>query len=129
MRSLGTIPVGPMFFVLEIEISGIVGTGDHAVPATDAPVMIDDDGTVAAGIEAVGAHLDETRSGDAQSLWGVGAEQRAEVRRLVAWFDGKFHHEVTSPLLMEKVVLRKAYLKLHCKFMILFFLQKRPRIL
>lgn len=75
-------------------------------PAGTLPVLIDEDGTVAAGIEAAGAHLDETRSGPDASLWGQGAEQRAEVRRLVAWFDGKFNHEVTTPLLMEKVVKR-----------------------
>jgi len=32
-----------------------------------------------------------------------GAEARYEVRRLVAWFDDKFHHEVTSRLLGERV--------------------------
>lgn len=31
------------------------------------------------------------------------AVQRHEVRRLVAWFDDKFHHEVTSKLLYERV--------------------------
>ena len=31
------------------------------------------------------------------------AEARYEVRRLVAWFDDKFHHEVTSKLLYERV--------------------------
>ena len=30
-------------------------------------------------------------------------EDRYEVRRLVAWFDDKFHHEVTSKLLYERV--------------------------
>lgn len=30
-------------------------------------------------------------------------EGRYEVRRLVAWFDDKFHHEVTSKLLYERV--------------------------
>ncbi len=75
-------------------------------PAGTLPVLIDDDGTVCAGVEASGCHLDETRSLPAGSLWGTGPAQRAEVRRLVAWFDGKFHHEVTSPLLMEKVVKR-----------------------
>jgi len=30
-------------------------------------------------------------------------EERLEVRRLVAWFDDKFHHEVTSKLLYERV--------------------------
>ncbi|MBV1869212.1 MAG: glutathione S-transferase family protein, partial [Marinosulfonomonas sp.] len=29
--------------------------------------------------------------------------ERQEVRRLVAWFDDKFHHEVTSKLLYERV--------------------------
>ena len=29
--------------------------------------------------------------------------QRHEVRRLVMWFDDKFHHEVTSKLLYERV--------------------------
>jgi len=32
-----------------------------------------------------------------------GAEDRYEVRRLVAWFDDKFHHEVTSKLLGERM--------------------------
>lgn len=31
------------------------------------------------------------------------AESRFEVRRLVSWFDDKFHHEVTSNLLYERV--------------------------
>ncbi|SEO59639.1 glutathione S-transferase [Salinihabitans flavidus] len=31
------------------------------------------------------------------------AEGRYEVRRLVSWFDDKFHHEVTSKLLYERV--------------------------
>jgi len=30
-------------------------------------------------------------------------DDRYEVRRLVAWFDDKFHHEVTSKLLYERV--------------------------
>ena len=32
-----------------------------------------------------------------------GADARYEVRRLVNWFDDKFHHEVTSKLLHERV--------------------------
>jgi glutathione S-transferase len=32
-----------------------------------------------------------------------GADARHEVRRLVSWFDDKFHHEVTSKLLYERV--------------------------
>lgn len=37
------------------------------------------------------------------SLMPAGAEDRFEVRRLVSWFDDKFHHEVTSKLLYERV--------------------------
>jgi glutathione S-transferase len=75
-------------------------------PSGTLPVLIDDDGTVCAGVEAVGGYLDEQWPLDTGSLWGTDPVVRAEVRRLVAWFDGKFHHEVTSPLLMEKVVRR-----------------------
>lgn len=31
------------------------------------------------------------------------ADERFEVRRIMAWFDDKFHHEVTSKLLYERV--------------------------
>jgi hypothetical protein len=37
---------------------------------------------------------------------------RAEVRRLVSWFDDKFHHEVTKNLVYERVnkkVMRAGY--------------------
>jgi len=37
------------------------------------------------------------------SLMPTDAEGRFEVRRLVTWFDDKFHHEVTSKLLYERV--------------------------
>jgi glutathione S-transferase len=36
-------------------------------------------------------------------LMPKGPEARYEVRRLVTWFDDKFHHEVTSKLLYERV--------------------------
>lgn len=37
------------------------------------------------------------------TLMPTDAEGRFEVRRLVTWFDDKFHHEVTSKLLYERV--------------------------
>ena len=37
------------------------------------------------------------------SLMPKDAKERYEVRRLVSWFDDKFHHEVTSKLLYERV--------------------------
>ncbi|WP_426169763.1 glutathione S-transferase family protein [Sandarakinorhabdus sp. DWP1-3-1] len=39
-------------------------------------------------------------------LLGAGPEERAEARRLVAWFDQKFYGEVTSLLLAERMYKR-----------------------
>lgn len=75
-------------------------------PAGALPVFIDDDETTAVGIEAVAEYLDETRGSAAKTLIGVTAAERAETRRLVAWFDGKFHAEVSGPVLTEKVIRR-----------------------
>ena len=61
---------------------------------------------VAVGIEAVSEYLDETRGSESTTLIGVTAAERAETRRLIAWFDGKFHAEVSGPVLTEKVIRR-----------------------
>jgi glutathione S-transferase len=50
-------------------------------------------------------YLEETRSGRCSLIPG-NAFDRAEVRRLVAWFDVKFYTEVTEPILTEKVMRR-----------------------
>ncbi len=75
-------------------------------PAGQVPVFVDDDGTVAAGIEAAADYLEETRGNLARTLLGPNPAARAETRRLVAWFDTKFYHEVSGPLLAEKLVRR-----------------------
>jgi glutathione S-transferase len=74
-------------------------------PAGVTPVFIDDNGAVIAGPEAVTEYLEETRGGTVRLLPGDAA-QRAEVRRLINWFDVKFYIEVTEPVLTEKVVRR-----------------------
>ena len=43
---LGRSGVRPVWIFFEVEIPRIVGTGNHAVPASDAPVVIDDDDAV-----------------------------------------------------------------------------------
>jgi glutathione S-transferase len=58
-----------------------------------------------AGAEAVSEYLEETL-GNGRSLIPGSALARAEVRRLVAWFDVKFYAEVTEPVLTEKVIRR-----------------------
>ena len=75
-------------------------------PAGLLPVLIDDNGAVAAGIEAVSEHLEENAAPEGRSLLGRDPAARAETRRLVAWFNAKYHHEVGGPVLTEKVVKR-----------------------
>jgi glutathione S-transferase len=74
-------------------------------PAGTNPVLVEDDGSAVAGIEAVDEYLEETRSGRLTdvTLFGGNPHQRAEVRRLVAWFDVKFNAEVTLNLVYEKI--------------------------
>jgi glutathione S-transferase len=75
-------------------------------PAGVTPVLIDDDRSVVSGVEALGEYLEETRSSPKTSLLGRTPAERAETRRLVAWFDRKFHSEVSEPLLTEKLTRR-----------------------
>jgi glutathione S-transferase len=45
----------------------------------------------------------------ARPLMSGGAAQRAEIRRLVAWFDEQFYAQVGAPLLLEKLLKRTVY--------------------
>ena len=73
-------------------------------PTGEVPLLIDEDGTRIAGSQPICEYLDEMY-GDV-SLIGQGAVTRAEVRRLVEWFDRKFHDEVIVNLVDEKIVKR-----------------------
>ena len=74
-------------------------------PSCLLPVLVEDSGLAICGVEALGEYLEE-REASAKPLLPGNAGQRAEIRRLVAWFDVKFYTEVTEPLLTEKVVKR-----------------------
>lgn len=74
-------------------------------PAAVLPVFVEDSGLAICGVEALGEYLQETR-GVGKTLLPGNAFARAEIRRLVAWFDVKFYTEVTEPLLTEKVIRR-----------------------
>ncbi|SNT00671.1 glutathione S-transferase family protein [Tropicimonas sediminicola] len=69
-------------------------------PAGKVPVLRMD-GRVMAESQAICEYLDEIVP-DPQLLPRK-PEDRYEVRRLCAWFDDKFHHEVTANLLYERV--------------------------
>jgi glutathione S-transferase len=70
-------------------------------PAAEVPVLLDDD-RVVVDSGAICEYLEETRP--EPRLLGVEPVDRAEVRRLVAWFDLKFLREVTDLIWREKVL-------------------------
>ena len=72
-------------------------------PAGEVPVLIDND-DVLAGTDAIVEYLDEVYR--EKILLGINPLDRAEVRRLVAWFDGKMNREVTENLVGEKIMKR-----------------------
>lgn len=72
-------------------------------PARQTPVMQKGE-TILVDSAAICDYFEETV--DRVPLLGSGPEDRAEVRRLVAWFDQKFYAEITAPLLGERMYKR-----------------------
>ena len=73
-------------------------------PAGDIPVLVESDGTAISGSDAISEFLDEVHP--EPPLIGRQAMARAEVRRLVHWFDDKFDREVTENLVGQKMTKR-----------------------
>ena len=69
-------------------------------PAAKVPVL-EIDGKVMSESAAICEYLEEKYPNP--SLMPVDIHQRYEVRRLVGWFDDKFHRDVTSKLVYERV--------------------------
>ena len=74
-------------------------------PASEAPVLVDG-AQVVCDSQAITDYLEEAYPETA--LLGQGIAQRAETRRLVAWFDTKFNREVTELLWRERMIKRWA---------------------
>ena len=75
-------------------------------PAGEVPVLVEPDGSSLIGSTAICEFLDEVYPDP--PMLGATPLGRAEVRRLVAWFDVKFYREVTTNLLEEKIFRRLA---------------------
>jgi glutathione S-transferase len=75
-------------------------------PAGMVPALELEDGGVIADSNTIVAFLDEIAPDP--PLIGDGPMQRAETRRLTAWFDDKFNREVTRHIYGEKVQKRLA---------------------
>jgi glutathione S-transferase len=73
-------------------------------PAGEVPVLLEPDGTVLADARSIAEFLDEVYRD--KLLLGINPVDRAEVRRLVAWFDVKMNQEVTENLVGEKMMKR-----------------------
>ena len=73
-------------------------------PAGEVPVLTTDKNTVIVGPYAICEYLDEQFPNI--QFFGNMSGERAEVRRLVEWFDVKFEREVTQLVLFEKVFKR-----------------------
>ena len=74
-------------------------------PAGQTPVMADTQrSTVLIDSMAICEYFEETV--DKATMIGGTAAGRAEIRRLVAWFDNQFFRDVTGPLLHERMVKR-----------------------
>ena len=69
-------------------------------PAAKVPVL-EIDGKIMSESAAICEYLEEKYPNP--SLMPVDTHQRYEVRRLVGWFDDKFHRDVTSKLVYERV--------------------------
>lgn len=73
-------------------------------PAGTVPTLIEDNGMVIPDSGVICEYLEEAYPDT--PLLGRSLAERVEVRRLVAWFDGKFNAEVTRNLLGEKHMKR-----------------------
>lgn len=73
-------------------------------PAGQVPVLSEPDGAILSDSQAIVEYLEDCQP--EPNLLGRGPLERAECRRLIAWFDGKFHSEVSDLLLREKLLKR-----------------------
>ena len=73
-------------------------------PAGKVPVLVEPEGAVISDSMAITEFLEEVYP-EPPMIGGTPGE-RAEIRRLVAWFDHKFNAEVTANLVGEKIMNR-----------------------
>jgi glutathione S-transferase len=77
-------------------------------PAGTTPVLLEEGVPPVPGAAVIAEYLDETRGANLprQRLMPPEPGARIEVRRLMGWFNDKFHEEVSGALVMERVYKR-----------------------
>ena len=78
----------------------------EANPAGTVPTLLEDNGLAIPDSSVICEYLDEAYP--ETPIMGDTIQERVEVRRLAAWFDGKFAAEVTQNLLGEKYMRAQA---------------------
>lgn len=73
-------------------------------PSGSVPSLVEENGLAIPDSTVICEYLDEAYPD--MPLMGHTLADRVEVRRIVAWLDGKFSHEVTWPLYGEKIIRR-----------------------
>ena len=73
-------------------------------PLGQVPILIDLQNQIICDSTVISEYLEEAYP--ERPLLGSTPTERAEIRRICAWFDGKFAQDVTKPLLNEKLFKR-----------------------
>ena len=95
-----------MLFVLKEEEPWNISPDLYKLnPAGELPVFLND-GNVIVGHYAISEFLEETQT-EIPLIYGT-AKQKAEMRRMIDWFDNKFYREVYQNIVFEKVNKRFA---------------------
>ena len=93
-----------MLFVLQEEEPWNLSERTKQInPAQDLPILVFD-GNVISGNYAITEYLEE--SNPQYKLLPDTPKERAEVRKIMEWFDTKFHNEVYKYIVAEKVIKR-----------------------
>lgn len=71
-------------------------------PAVEVPVLLQGERIVLCDIAAIYEYIEEVSA--SYPLLGREAADRAEVRRIIGWFNGKFYQEVTRYIVNERVI-------------------------
>jgi glutathione S-transferase len=71
-------------------------------PALQVPVLVELNNIIIPDSYAICEYIEEKYTDN--NLLGRNFEERAQIRRLVSWFDNKFYNEVVRYLLNEKVI-------------------------
>ena len=77
-------------------------------PSGFLPILVESDNkTIIREVEPIFEYLEETVPSSNIILMPKGVVQRAEIRRIIRWFNVKFYQDVSGSLLTERVLKRK----------------------